>query len=294
MKHRKKRQISADVAASDEAYANLLTLCDEIGSRFPGSDGERRAADFIEAKLADYGLTNVHREPFDYQAWKRGRASLEMTAPVRRGFSCVALPCSPSAEIEAEIIDAGQGLPADFDGLGEEVKDRIAVVSAGPPGSRFSKYRRAEASGAVAFLFVSDLPGMLVRTGRLPRELDSPDPGALIPGIAVCKEIGDERLILMGRPDLVPLFRQVAGEMELSLPVSSEVWRGGADQVPFSENGVLAAILVDGAARGWAHTEADTVDKVSRKTLRLAAGIATRLLLGVSRAEKRPLTNACE
>jgi len=349
-----------------------------------------------------------------------------MTAPVRRNFPCVALPYSRSAEIEAEVIDARQGMPADFDSLGEEVKARIAVVSAGPHGSRFSKYRRAEASGAVAFLFVSDLPGMLVRTGTLPREPGSRDPGASIPGVAVCKEIGDEllrwarrgsvkvqlrmtnafaeatswnvvaevvpecsvengvlvagvhfdshdispgatdngigtaalletarllahhrsllkrpvtfiffaceeigllgskayvkthaddlrnirfmlnldvlgrgkpgdeRLILMGRPDLVPLFRQVASEMELSLPVSSEVWHGGADQVSFSENGVPAAILVDGVAGGWAHTEADTVDKVSRKTLRLAADIATRLLLEVSRAENRLLTNVCE
>src|SRR5690348_10105590 len=95
------RQLIGDIWTSDEPYQNLVYLCDEIGNRWAGSASEHRAGDFLQSKLAAYGLANVHLEPVQFGAWERGPATLELTAPVKRTFSCVALPYCPAGEVEA-------------------------------------------------------------------------------------------------------------------------------------------------------------------------------------------------
>ncbi len=47
---------------ADEAYAIVQHAEKEIGSRLPGSDGERKFADYMAQKLADIGLKPVKEE----------------------------------------------------------------------------------------------------------------------------------------------------------------------------------------------------------------------------------------
>ena len=60
------RQMLGDIYTSSEPLDNLTVLCDEFGSRFGGTEGERLAAEFMQQKLIDYGLKNVHLEPIEY------------------------------------------------------------------------------------------------------------------------------------------------------------------------------------------------------------------------------------
>ena len=58
------RQIIGEVYTSTEAMDNLVVLCDEFGSRFGGTEGERQAAEFFKARMEAYGLSNVpSRQP---------------------------------------------------------------------------------------------------------------------------------------------------------------------------------------------------------------------------------------
>ncbi len=109
------QQIVGDIFTNSEVMDNLTILCDEFGSRFGGTESERQAAEFIKTKLEAYGLSNVHFEPVDYISWTRGDVKLEIISPIQKEIPCITLPHSPPANLEATIIDLGDGSPADFD-----------------------------------------------------------------------------------------------------------------------------------------------------------------------------------
>jgi Zn-dependent M28 family amino/carboxypeptidase len=201
------RQLLGDIWTSDEAYLNLLHLCDDIGSRWAGSPSEHAAGEFIQSKLIAYGLENVHLEPVTFGAWERGEAVLRMTAPVERTFSCVALPYCPAGEVEGELIDVGDGEEDDFARLGDEVRGKIAICAAetnpvGRPAGKLShrgdKLARAVAAGASAFIFVNQNPGLLHITGGIGAPGGKP---AAIIGIGVSWETGSAILRLAKRGD---------------------------------------------------------------------------------------------
>ncbi|MFC1996712.1 hypothetical protein ACFLXI_03775, partial [Chloroflexota bacterium] len=123
------QNIVGDIYTSPEAMDNLTILCDEFGSRFGGTEGERLAAEFIQAKLKEYGLKNVHLEPIEYLGWMRGDARLEIISPIQKTISCISLPHSPPVEMEAEIIDMGDGAPDDFDLRADEIKGKIVMTN---------------------------------------------------------------------------------------------------------------------------------------------------------------------
>ena len=72
------RQMVGDIYTSNEVMDNLTVLCDDFGSRFPGTPEERKAAEFIAESFDRYGLKNSHLEPYPYAGWRRGEATLEI------------------------------------------------------------------------------------------------------------------------------------------------------------------------------------------------------------------------
>jgi aminopeptidase YwaD len=186
------RQIVGDIYTSNEAMDNLVVLCDEFGSRFGGTEGERRAAEFFKAKLEEYGLSNVHLEPVEYIGWRRGEASLEVVAPIERTISCISLPHSPPADLEGTIIDLGDGAPEEFARRTADIPGRIVMVTSvvRPLGAkrwihRGEKYGRSLMAGAAGFLFVNHYPGYGPATGGVGH-----DGEGLIPGFSVAHEDG--------------------------------------------------------------------------------------------------------
>jgi Zn-dependent M28 family amino/carboxypeptidase len=199
------RRLLGDIWTSDAAYRNLLHLCDDLGSRWAGSESEHRAGAFIERKLEEYGLANVRREPVAFGAWERGPATLRMTAPVAKEFSCIALPYCPAGAVEGELIDVGEGEEEDFARLGDAARGKIAVCAAetnpvGRPTGKLShrtdKLRRAVDAGAAAFVFVNQNPGLLHITGGIGGPGGEPAP---IVAVGVSWETGAALLRLAGR-----------------------------------------------------------------------------------------------
>lgn len=189
------RQMAGDIYTSREVMDVLTVLCDEFGSRFGGTEGERQAAEFIKARLESYGLSDVHLEPFEYLGWERGECELRLTSPVQRTIPCITLPHSPAADLTGELIDLGDGAPADFERLAADIAGKIVVVSSDPhpPGverwiHRNEKYGRSLLAGATGFIFVNHYPGYGPATGGIgPDDLSQ---GGLIPGISVSHEDG--------------------------------------------------------------------------------------------------------
>ena len=86
------RIVLGEIWSSDEAYRNLVYLCDIIGDRWAGSDSERAGAAWIRDRAVSYGLRNPRVQEFPHLAWKRGNATLTITSPVTRDVAAIALP----------------------------------------------------------------------------------------------------------------------------------------------------------------------------------------------------------
>jgi Zn-dependent M28 family amino/carboxypeptidase len=186
------QQILGDVYTSTEPMDNLVVLCDEFGSRFGGTEGERQAAEFFQAKMRAYGLQNVRAEPVDYIGWTRGAATLEIVEPIQRTIPCITLPHSPPADLQGVILDMGDGAPKDFDRRADEIQGKIVMTTsvANPKNSkrwihRSEKYGRSLLAGATGFIFVNHYPGYGPATGSIGH-----DGEGLIPGISISKEDG--------------------------------------------------------------------------------------------------------
>jgi len=186
------QQIVGDVYTSTEAMDNLTVLCDDFGSRFGGTEGERQAAEFFKAKMEEYGLSDVHLEPIEYIGWTRGEAKLEIVSPIQKVISCISLPHSPPADLEGVILDMKDGAPADFDRRADDIKGKIVMTTSvvSPKGSkrwihRSEKYGRSIMAGATGFIFVNHYPGYGPATGSVGH-----DGEGLIPGISISKEDG--------------------------------------------------------------------------------------------------------
>jgi len=186
------QQIVGDVYTSSEVMDNLVVLCDEFGSRFGGTEGERLAAEFFKAKMEEYGLSDVRLEPFEYIGWIRGEALLEIVSPIHKEIPCITLPHSPPADLEGTILDMGDGAPEDFDRRAEEIKGNVVLTTSvvNPKGSkrwihRGEKYDRSVLAGASGFIFVNHYPGYGPATGGIGH-----DGEGLIPAISVSNEDG--------------------------------------------------------------------------------------------------------
>jgi Zn-dependent M28 family amino/carboxypeptidase len=187
------RQMTGDIYTSSEIMDNLAILCDEFGSRFGGTEGERLAAEFMRDKMGAYGLQNVRLEPLKFLAWKRAEASLEVLSPVHRTIPCISLPHAPAGTVEADLIDMGDGSPEAFNQRALELRGQVAMTNSvvSPVGSkrwihRNDKLGYSLLAGAEAFIFVNHYPGFGPATGGIGHG------GGLakIPGISVSYEDG--------------------------------------------------------------------------------------------------------
>jgi Zn-dependent M28 family amino/carboxypeptidase len=187
------RQISGDIQTSTGLMDNLVVLCDEYGSRFGGTESERQAVEFMQAKMREYGLQNVHTEPVAYSGWIRSEATLEIMEPIQHVIPCISLPHSPPGEVEALLVDMDEGHPQDFDRRAQEIADKVVLTTSevAPKGyqrriHRSEKYGRSLLAGAKAFIFVNHYPGYGPATGGIGYK---GGPGA-IPGISIAYEDG--------------------------------------------------------------------------------------------------------
>jgi len=173
--HELEKHIIGEIWTSPEVYANVERLCD-FGSRFAGTQSERQGRDFIRSKFAEYGLEDVRLATFDYLGWERGQASLRVLEPIQRDLgSAISLVYSPSTSpdgLRAGAIDVGMGTKAEYAAKQGRIRGSFVMACSDSPSNargihRREKYGCAVAGGAVGFLFVNHLAGMLAPTGSL-------------------------------------------------------------------------------------------------------------------------------
>ena len=72
-----------------QALKNASELMDGIGPRLTNSENFDKAADWALAKFREYGLENVHKEPYPFGlAWNLDGWSARMVEPRAKGAGC--------------------------------------------------------------------------------------------------------------------------------------------------------------------------------------------------------------
>lgn len=166
----------------------------DIGNRMAGQQGEMKGAERVAEAYRDIGLRNVRIEEFGIPGWWRGSSTLSTSwqheSTYKADHEVIALPGSPSGQAEAELVDVGYGLPADFEEA--DLEGNIAMASSATPGDhdrwihRMEKYCYAIDEGAVGFVFRNHIEGCLPPTGEVGYN-NRPGP---IPAVGVSKEVG--------------------------------------------------------------------------------------------------------
>lgn len=183
------RALLGDIYTSLEPMENLTVLCDDLGSRAAGTPEERLAAEFLREKLEAYGCHNARLEPYPFNAWERGAATLEVIAPFFKSIPCIALPYCPSGDTTGTLVLLEDGGPASFERHAEAIRGGIVAVSSKPPTGlnrivhRTEMFQRTALGGGVAFIFAGMYEGRGPETGSL-----DDDREALIPGISIAYE----------------------------------------------------------------------------------------------------------
>ena len=190
-----------DLSVQQDArgYQWLRWSTEHIGHRLTGSANGTRAEDLADSLLRASDLPMVTRFPFTAQAWSRGTIELTVSdkaGPVR--MAAVALANTPLlARVEAPIVDARNGLPADLDSLGDRAKGAAVLINLGlvgaPDGTknlhRSEKAALAMERGAAMLLFVNQVEGHILLTGTA--SID----GNIIPIPAACVSTEDGKAL---------------------------------------------------------------------------------------------------
>ncbi len=187
-------KLIAAALADHDGYSKLAYLCDRIGNRLSGSAALEQAIVWAAAQMKRDGLENVVTPAVKVPHWVRGRENAEVTAPVKRRLTMLALGGSvatPAAGITAEVFPVGS-----FDELQKAGREKIAgkIVLFNVPYEGYGKtvqYRgvgasRAAALGAVAMLLrsVGSLTQQTPHTGAMFYLPDAPK----VPAAAITAE----------------------------------------------------------------------------------------------------------
>jgi Iap family predicted aminopeptidase len=110
----------------------LWELSDGFGGRLTGSAAYQGSAEWAVKKFTSYGLQNVHLEPFEIpNAWQRGTARGELTAPMVRPLHVASVawcPSTPEGGIEGEVVLVDDLSPDHIKSQAAQIKGRIVLL----------------------------------------------------------------------------------------------------------------------------------------------------------------------
>jgi hypothetical protein len=185
-------------ASIEELQRHLEAITSEV--RLSGTPEEAQAFDYIEGQLKSWGFA-VNRYELDALTGYPIKASLTMISPERVVFSTNGYslsPVTPDSGVEAEIVDAGDGSPADFATI--DAAGKIVLTNGlATPGKGLAAAR----AGAVGHIHVN---GDRIYEMCISPVWGTPTPETAdllptVPAVAVTSETGEKiREALKGGP----------------------------------------------------------------------------------------------
>jgi hypothetical protein len=132
-------RIRAEATQRSKVLETFNYLTNVTGARPTGSRAHKQAADYVRAKLTEWGLADSHLEAFPFgRGWELQKFSLELTAP--RYFPMFGYPLAwtPSTKgvLAGPPIYVADKTEAEITALGDRL--RGAIVLASPPQTVFT------------------------------------------------------------------------------------------------------------------------------------------------------------
>ncbi len=260
------------------------------GGRLSGTPNAERAGEYVAQKLREYGLQNVHGEPFDLESWiVRSTKVTILGDPPRELAGAVALGKTigtPPGGIVAEVLDIGDGKPEDFAAHATELRGRF-LLTRDNGERRADRMQRMIEAGAAGLLIMSrpERDPIIGNGHRTPRA----EPGVVLPY--------DEGLLAqLARGEVVRIRveletenwhcrpQNIVGEIPGAGPLADEIvligahldsWHLGEGAI---DNGNGSACILE-TARALA-----AVEPRPRRTIRFVWFMAEELMLEGSRS----------
>ena len=130
------RKVIAEVKERCEAIKNLTYLCDEIGPRLTGSKNLKRANEWAANKMKEYGLTNVHQEPWSMpEGWERGTATARLIEPdtgINIHIASAGWSGGTQGKIQANVVVIKANTAKDLEALQRQLKGAVAPTRRRP------------------------------------------------------------------------------------------------------------------------------------------------------------------
>ena len=125
------RWIMGEAWVGSSIPAHIQALCDDIGVRWAGTDGDRRAAQYISEQFGSYGLENVELEPFPLKTWRCDSVSISVAGEEDWIVDARPVLFCPSGSVTAPLVDAGFGMAHEIRRLDGRLKGAVAIMDTG-------------------------------------------------------------------------------------------------------------------------------------------------------------------
>ncbi len=113
-------------------------LSDVIGPRLTNSPNMRKAEAWTQAKFREWGLTNIHKEGFEFgRGWWIERSSVRMTSPRPIQLTAIPIAWTPATNgpISAPVIVAPMARERDFAKWKGKLAGRVVLITQPTNGS---------------------------------------------------------------------------------------------------------------------------------------------------------------
>ncbi|HYL35645.1 MAG TPA: M20/M25/M40 family metallo-hydrolase [Bryobacteraceae bacterium] len=124
--------IKAEAFENSQVMEHLFYLTDVHGPRLTGSPGYKEAGDWVVSRLKEYGLTNVHQEPWGPfgRGWTFTRFAGHMLAPQYQPLIGVPLAWTSGTDgpVQADAIFAPLSAEADLEKFKGKLKGKIVLT----------------------------------------------------------------------------------------------------------------------------------------------------------------------
>jgi carboxypeptidase Q len=126
------QKIEAEVHDHNQLMSNLEYLADQLGPRLTGSPNLDAASHWTEQRFKDYGLENVHLEPWQIaHSWTRGYTQGRIVTPYVHNIAVASAGWSPSTNgvVRGPVVYVKTDKPEDLEQYKGKLKGAIVIVA---------------------------------------------------------------------------------------------------------------------------------------------------------------------
>ena len=104
------RWLMGSASIDSLARKHMSVLCDAIGVRWGGSEGERLAAEYIHGQFNELDLHDSCIEAFSMDSWAASSSSISIANEQARSIEARASLFCPSINTTASLVNVGYGM----------------------------------------------------------------------------------------------------------------------------------------------------------------------------------------